>query len=448
MDRSFASRGSGARRVASIASIVVVGMLGFLAFLPSPTLARADGPGVGSPWAVSVGDSYISGEAGRWAGNTLTLGSHAIDALGAKAYYDNSSESGELIPFCHRSRSAEIHIGGVSGENLACSGSKTYTSTEEGHFKPGLDFYNTAGHEGQALMLLNFARTHNVKLVAVSIGGNNYNFAGIVETCIIDYISSSESRPVYCKYIPSVLANFTPENIAKQTAAIQGAIVNVAKAMREAGYSSSQYTLVVQDYPSPIPDGAGFRYPQANKIERLFKGGCGIWNEDANWANSFALTAIDNSIFAAAEKTGLSNIERLQLYNAFDGRRLCESRTDFGLLEEVGLSSWQSPGALDKTEWINQARILNFSPYEAQEDLHPNYWGQHALQSCLTLVYDAGSPRSGACTIAGEGFNSEGNPKMALSPTHRLTIARPRKKPRHKPHHKHRRPRHPRRMRR
>ena len=32
--------------------------------------ASADGPGVGTPWAVAVGDSYISGEAGRWAGNT------------------------------------------------------------------------------------------------------------------------------------------------------------------------------------------------------------------------------------------------------------------------------------------------------------------------------------------------------------------------------------------
>jgi hypothetical protein len=31
--------------------------------------ARADGPGVGTPTVVSVGDSYISGEAGRWAGN-------------------------------------------------------------------------------------------------------------------------------------------------------------------------------------------------------------------------------------------------------------------------------------------------------------------------------------------------------------------------------------------
>jgi hypothetical protein len=438
MDRSsLASWGTGVPRLSPIVAVVAA-TLGCLALLLSPALARAEGPGVGTPSAVSVGDSYISGEAGRWAGNTYALGYQAIDALRQTAYYDNAAKDGELIPFCHRSKSAEIHIGGVNGENLACSGAKTSTFTEEGHFKPGLDFYYNAGNEGQALMLRNFAHKHNVKLVAVSIGGNNYNFASIVETCIKDYLTSTESKPIYCKEDASVRANFSNENVIKQTTAIQGAIMNVAKAMNGAGYSTAQYTIVVQDYPSPIPDGAGFRYPQKEKFERGFLGGCGFWNEDADWANSFVLPTIDKSVFAAAAKTGLPNIERLELLAAFDGRRLCEARKDFGLLEEVGLSSWGEPGAVDKTEWINQARIVNDKPYELQEDLHPNYWGQLALRSCLTLIYNAGSPRSGACTIAGEGFNSEDDPNMMLSPVQPLTIAQPRKK-----HHKHRRHRHP-----
>jgi hypothetical protein len=432
---SLASRGFGVRRLAPLFAAVAA-LLGCLTFLLSPAPARADGPGVGSPWAVSVGDSYISGEAGRWAGNTDILGYHAVDALGSSAYYDKTTGPGERIPLCHRSKSAEIHISGVEAENLACSGSKTYSFTENGHFKPGLDFYNSAGNEGQALMLLNFARLHNVKLVAVSIGGNNYNFATIIETCILAYLASNKSKkPIYCKNTQLVEANFTHENVEKQTAAIQGAIVNVAKAMSGAGYSSSQYTIVVQDYPSPIPDSADFRYAEAND-ERQFTGGCGFWNEDADWANSFALPTIDKSVFTAAAKTGLPNIDYLQLFSAFNGRRLCEARKDFGLLEEVGLSSWEAPGAVDKTEWINQVRLIKDGPYEVQEDLHPNYWGQLALRSCLTLVYDAGSPRSGACTIAGEGLNPEGNPNMALGPARPLTIAQPRKKP-HRKRHRH-----------
>src|SRR5690242_21333316 len=83
--------------------------------------ARADGPGTGSPWTVSVGDSYISGEAGRWAGSTNESSSW-VDALGSTAYNDNASGTGETIAHCHRSKSAEVYIGGgVSGMNLACS---------------------------------------------------------------------------------------------------------------------------------------------------------------------------------------------------------------------------------------------------------------------------------------------------------------------------------------
>ena len=44
--------------------------------------AQADGPGAGNPWVVSVGDSYISGEAGRWAGSSNDSSARA-DALGA-----------------------------------------------------------------------------------------------------------------------------------------------------------------------------------------------------------------------------------------------------------------------------------------------------------------------------------------------------------------------------
>ncbi|HEX7609896.1 MAG TPA: hypothetical protein VF380_04405, partial [Solirubrobacteraceae bacterium] len=83
--------------------------------------ARADGPGQGAPWTASLGDSYISGEAGRWAGNT-NMSSSTIDALGSTAYDDNAAGNAELISGCHRSKAAEVNIGsGVNGENLACS---------------------------------------------------------------------------------------------------------------------------------------------------------------------------------------------------------------------------------------------------------------------------------------------------------------------------------------
>ena len=86
----------------------------------SPSVVLADGPGVGTPWVVSLGDSYISGEAGRWAGNSNNSSS-SVDAAGSDAYFDNAGRTAETTPGCHRSpESAEIHIGGgVNSLNLA-----------------------------------------------------------------------------------------------------------------------------------------------------------------------------------------------------------------------------------------------------------------------------------------------------------------------------------------
>src|SRR6478672_8195689 len=88
--------------------------------------AMADGPGVGTPTVATLGDSAISGEAGRWAGNT-NQSSSRVDALGSTAYWD--TQTGEAITGCHRSKAAEATIGGgVPSANFACSGARTTTT--------------------------------------------------------------------------------------------------------------------------------------------------------------------------------------------------------------------------------------------------------------------------------------------------------------------------------
>jgi hypothetical protein len=382
-----------------------------LAALASP--ARADGPGTGAPWTATVGDSYISGEAGRWAGSTNESSSW-VDALGSTAYDDNAAGNAETIAHCHRSKAAEVYIGaGVSGMNLACSGAKTYTFSEGSTFKPGIDFYNSGGKEGQALMLQHFAAAHNVKLVAVSIGGNNFNFASIVQDCVEDWLLSPSWWPNYCNDDSSVTSNFTAGNVTRVKGEITAAIQNVGQAMTNAGYNSSQYTILVQDYPSPIPLGSGFRYSQSG-YTRQTVGGCGFWNADANYANEKMLPTIDGAVFGAAAAAGLANVKTMEIGSAFNGRRLCEKGV--GLLEEVGLTSWKQAGAVDKTEWVNEVRTAStiFGPYEIQEDIHPNYWGQLALRNCLTQAYNGGTPKGGACTISASGLNSAGEPNMSL----------------------------------
>jgi len=377
--------------------------------------AQADGPGVGTPTIASVGDSYISGEAGRWAGNTNN-GSQYVDALGATAYFDNASNTAEQITRCHRSKAAEVYVGaGVNGVTLACSGARTSTFTDsDGNFKPGLDFYSDAnGKKGQALLLQEYAATHNVRQIDLSIGGNNFNFASIIQSCVTDFLGSPTWWKDYCYDDSSVTANFTSSNISTQTTAIKNAILNIRQAMTNAGYSSSQYTIIVQDYESPVPGGSGIRYSESG-YTRQSTGGCGFWNADADWANNTALPTINNAVKNAASQTGLSNVKILELQTAFNGRRLCENTV--GLLEEKGLSSWQSAGAVDKSEWVDQIRTVSTanSEYYIQESLHPNYWGQLALRNCVRQAYNGGTPRGGTCTIAGSGLTSAGEPRMTL----------------------------------
>ena len=399
---------------ATLAGLLLTLFGGLLVAVTPAAPAEADGPGVGTPWVVTVGDSYISGEAGRWAGSSNSS-TTAADALGSTAYYDNAGGTGEQIERCHRSKAAEAYVGGgVNGYNLACSGATTATSTGT-YFKPGLDFYDDgAGHQGQAKMLQQFAGTHNVGMVVVSIGGNDFHFGDVVQTCVSDFLGSFSWAKDYCKDDSSVTSNFTTSNIAAVRARIATAYTNIRTAMRNAGYADNAWTLLVQNYPSPLPRGSGFRYSESG-YTRQSTGGCGFWNADADWANDSALPTINTAVTGAATDAGLTNVKTLNLASAFNGRRLCESTV--GLYEEKGLSSWTQPGAVDQTEWVNQIRTVTTccsgSPYYVQESLHPNYWAQLATRSCVRQAWNGGAPRGGTCSIAGTGLVN-GEPRMSL----------------------------------
>jgi hypothetical protein len=376
----------------------------------APAAARAQAPAV-----MALGDSAISGEAGRWAGNTN--GDPArTDALGPTAYYDNGSGTGEAIPGCHRSKSAEVLIGGgVIGINLACSGARTYTHTgDDGAFKPGLDFYDADGQVGQALALQDYARANpgSVKAVVVLIGANNFGFATVVQDCVEDWLLSPSWWKNFCQDDRTEQAMFSASNIATVTAQVKQAYLNVHTAMTRAGYDDSDYTILAQTYSSPIPDGPGFRYPETG-LTRQSVGGCGIWNKDANWANATVVNTFNSTIRDAVAQSGLTNVKLLDMQSALVGRRLCEN-TD-GLLEEQGLASWRSSGAVDRSEWVQQIRTLTtlLPPYQLQEDGHPDFWGQLALRNCLRQAYNGGAPKGGTCR-RGRGLDADREPNMTL----------------------------------
>ncbi|HEV7806133.1 MAG TPA: hypothetical protein VGO80_09955 [Solirubrobacteraceae bacterium] len=378
--------------------------------------ARADGPGVGTPAVVTVGDSTISGEAGRWAGNT-NAESWRADALGPTAYWD--TPTGESIPGCHRSKSAQAFIGGgVAAYNLACSGAKTATSsTAPGQdFKPGIDFYSDAqGRQGQALALQQLAATHNVTAVVVMIGANNYGFGTIVQRCVTNFLTSPTWWKNYCSDDGDIVSRFTSTRIATETTNVRNALLDVRDAMANAGYASSQYTILAQTYWSPIPRGAGIRYSESGYTRQSI-GGCGVWNRDADWANDTVVNAMNATTRNAAATSGLANVRVLDLQPALDGRRLCENTV--GLLEEQGLASWTDPRAVDRTEWVAQIRTTStiLGPYQLQESSHVSYWGQLAMRNCLRQAYNGGAVQGGTCVRTATGLNERGEPRMTLQP--------------------------------
>ena len=398
------------RPAAALAAIMSLSLclVALVAVAPAAQAKRG-----GTPVIVSVGDSFISGEAGRWAGNSNDSSSR-VDALGPTAYFDNANQTAETIAKCHRSRTAEVHIGGgINSVNLACSGATAATAWADGAFKPGIDFYDDGlGHQGQAAMLRDIAKTQDVKLIVLSIGGNDFHFADIIQQCVTDYVLSTTFFPDYCNDDSSVTQRITPQ--AQQT--VQTAIVtslhNLRQAMRDAGYADGSYDVVIQNYPLPVPAGALFRYPEAG-FSRVSTGGCGLWNADADWAAGTLISIVNNTVKAAAKAAKMTKLHQLDNSAAFAGHGLCDNRV--GLLEETNTPTWQSTNAVDTSEWVAQVRTLStvFGPYQVQESLHPNYWGQQALQACLRLAWNKGKVKGGACTIAGTGLVN-GDPRMKL----------------------------------
>jgi lysophospholipase L1-like esterase len=347
-------------------AIVAAGLTGAPAAVGSP----------GSPTTaiVSLGDSFISGEGGRWMGNgSEPFGTRsgtdraAFDCDGWGCDYDphrvyGASENDD----CHRSdvapiRSAPIAVGEKA--NLACSGAQTVNvwraaAGGQPHF----------GEPPQADQLAALARRDDVRLVVLTVGANDVGFGGLVADCALDWARSSLDDPSYCH------RGAQAEIEAALPAAAAGfgkALRQVRAAMADAGYRRPDYRLVAMGYASPFPAGRWIRYPE-DGWSRLSEGGCPLWNADADWAAAQATPSIVAAMRAAATSAGA---EFLDLQHALDGHQLCDSRA-----RRVGP---EGP-APQTAEWV---RRLSFTQGSTRESLHPNAYGQRAIGACLGLLY-------------------------------------------------------------
>ena len=171
--------------------------------------AHAEGPGSGSPWVASLGDSYISRRGrplGRQHQRKLLL---RVDALGSSAYYDNASgHTGEndrrLSPLDSRPRCTSAD--GVSGDQPGLLGRQDIELQHRRRrvqARARLLQLRRPRRPGADAPALRRQRTTS-SWSAISIGGNNFNFAGIVQDCIEDFLLSPEWWPAYCSEESSV----------------------------------------------------------------------------------------------------------------------------------------------------------------------------------------------------------------------------------------------------
>ncbi|HEY2056712.1 MAG TPA: GDSL-type esterase/lipase family protein [Solirubrobacterales bacterium] len=348
-------------RIAALAPILLL-------LLAAPAMAR--------PTAiVAMGDSFISGEGGRWLGNGsepfgtrsgTDRAAYDCGALGCE--YDaarvyGTSEAND----CHRSDVAPIVSARIAVDekvNLACSGAKArdlWPADEGGtsHFE----------EPPEADQLAVVARRDDVRMVVVTVGANDVGFGELVAECAVDWARSPEGEPATCHgEAEAHIQGALPRATRGITAALHG----VRRVMQADGYERSDYRLVAMGYASPFPEGRWFRYPE-DGWTRLTEGGCPVWNADADWAADRATVDLAAALSSAATATGA---EYLDLADAFDGHQLCDRRA-----ERVGPDG---PSPLT-AEWF---RRLSFTQGSTRESLHPNAYGQRVMGTCLALLFD------------------------------------------------------------
>jgi len=375
----------------------------------APPVARA-APPTGSPTAaVSLGDSYISGEAGRWQGNSPnSAGSRdgtdraCVFTAGVCTAYDKSLV---YIPpsdtnGCHRSDVAEIRSAAISVAqkiNIACSGAVTANiwRAQSG----GQTF---KGELPQADQLATLARQVNVKLVVLSIGGNDLGFADIVAACVTAYVSNgppcrtTQDAPLRAK-MPTAMAN------------VRKALDEIRFALAGDGYGPFDYRLELQSYPSVIPRAAENRYAEADKASRGGLGGCPFYDTDSDWARDTVVPLISDNLKAAALDRGAQFID---LRDAFQSREICATTT--------ALAGPTSPPSPTTSDWGRFLSGVTPVQGDLQEAIHPNAYGQKALGTCVKLVF-AAAPFDAAHPNA-KGYACKNTPggdtsAMTITPT-------------------------------
>jgi hypothetical protein len=344
-------------------------------------------PTSGPTAIVSLGDSFISGEAGRWQGNSLNLTGtrdgtdRAASCFWIFCSYDASRVYGATHGGCDRSDVATIKSAAVSVQekiNIACSGART-----QNIWRASQGGQSFKGEAPQADQLLTIAQQKNVKMVVLTISANDVGFADHVINCAAGWVIGL--GPCNQAEQASIVAQ-TP---AAQ-AGLRKSIDEIRAVMAQAGYSPSQWKFVIAGYASPVPAAANVRYSGS---DRWWSGGCPFYDEDFNWAKNVATPYIIDSMRSVAAEKG---VQFLDVRDSLNGHEVCHRSSSL-----VG-GSGPNPITAEWVRWVNTGCCQG----DAQESVHPNAYGQKAIGKCVALIFAKPTGNWSCKNTPGQNFNA------------------------------------------
>ncbi|MFE6848965.1 GDSL-type esterase/lipase family protein [Streptomyces sp. NPDC057686] len=383
----------------------------FSALLPAVSLlvsgtvlgVSAPAEAVNRPTAiVSIGDSFIAGNGGRWFGNSTSVfgGRDGTDRAWSGHAYDGHLVYGASYDSsCYRSDVSEIRSASVGVDkkiNLACSAAKVENLLSSAAGGKGFK-----GELPQNDQLAVVAKKTQVKLVVVSIGGNDLGFGTVIAKCVSAFLGTPHVLPVVCR-------DSTQSQLDKNFPAVKASVGlvldDIHRVMKEAGYASGAYRIVLQSNPSPFPRSTENRYPETG-YSRLTQGGCPLWNSDSDWVRDRFAPEFSEAMHEVAST---HQADFLDLQDAFQGREACSVST--------AMVGGEGPSAT-RSEWVRSAALVQG---DVEEDIHPNAYGQQALGRCLGLAYTSGSGDYACTNTAGQDHTG-----MKIRPLPRITSGRP-----------------------
>lgn len=345
--------------------------------------------------AVAMGDSFISGEAAD-DGGVDYLG--AVTVPGTSYVIPASNVPGN---YCHRSRKASLFLAALPGIsarfNLACSGaeSKDIASPNTQYNEPA-----------QLDHLAAVARSHDIKLIVLSLGGNDLGFADYLISCMKKFALDAANPLGGTGCTASDLPSDTQFQDMKNK--VSAAIDRIRTTMRAAGKADTSYRLLLQSYPSPLPS----RYADPFHRERFL----GIWQYDTSWVfPNLATTRFGYPGCPFHEETGASFIaasrkasDILKQVAASRGAELLalhDSLKGYGRCERTSPDESAITGMLhaDNSVWQDILRTgsAGTKPFNVfQESMHPNLRGHQLLGACLSAAY-ASTAASKQCLPGG-----------------------------------------------